>query len=91
VPLWVLIVTPVATLLGILAVMLAALYQNRGLDSLRREMERRFEAQQAEINSLRAEVKQYIAEAELRILKEIFELKRRVERLEEQRGLIRQL
>jgi hypothetical protein len=85
------IVTPVATLSGtIFAVMLAALYQNRGLDSFRRETEQRFEAQQAEVNSLRAEMKQYIAESELRILKEIYELEGRVERLEEQRGLIRQ-
>ena len=42
------------------------------------------------IEGLRAEMKQYIAEAELRIIKEILELKSRVERLEEQRGLIRQ-
>jgi len=44
----------------------------------------------AQIEALRAEMKQYIAEAELRIIKEILELKGRVERLEEQRGLIRQ-
>jgi hypothetical protein len=44
----------------------------------------------AQIEAIRSEMKQYIAEAELRIIKEILELKSRVERLEEQRGLIRQ-
>ena len=43
-----------------------------------------------QIEALRAEMKQHIAEAELRITKEILEVKGRVERLEEQRGLIRQ-
>ncbi len=45
------------------------------------------------IGALRAEMKQQIAEAELRIIKAILELKGRIgriERLEEQRGLIRQ-
>jgi hypothetical protein len=44
----------------------------------------------AQIEAMRAEMKQHIAEAELRITKEIIEVKGRVERLEEQRGLIRQ-
>jgi len=44
----------------------------------------------AKMDALRMEVRQYIADAELRIVKEILELKSRVERLEEQRGLIRQ-
>jgi hypothetical protein len=44
----------------------------------------------AQIDALRAEMKQHIAEAELRITKEILEVKSRVDRLEEQRGLIRQ-
>ncbi len=43
-----------------------------------------------EMQSLRAEVRQLIAELELRIVKEILELRNRVERLEEQRGIIRQ-
>jgi hypothetical protein len=44
----------------------------------------------AEMETLRAEVRQQIVEGELRIIKEILELKSRIERLEEQRGLIRQ-
>ena len=48
------------------------------------------DALRAEMSALRAEMRQHIAEAELRITKEILELKSRVERLEEQRGLIRQ-
>lgn len=44
----------------------------------------------AQIDALRAEMRQHIAEAELRITKVILELKNRLERLEEQRGLIRQ-
>jgi len=44
----------------------------------------------AQIEAMRAEMKRHIAEAELRITKEIIEVKGRVERLEEQRGLIRQ-
>ena len=40
----------------------------------------------AQIEAMRAEVKQHIAEAELRITKEIIEVRARVERLEEQRG-----
>ena len=43
-----------------------------------------------EMDTLRAGVKQYIAEAELRIMKEILELKSRLERLGEQRSLVRQ-
>jgi hypothetical protein len=35
-------------------------------------------------------MKQYIPEAELRVTKEILDVKGRVDRLEEQRGLIRQ-
>ena len=40
----------------------------------------------AQIEAMRAEMKQHIAEAELRITKEIIEVRARVERLEEQRG-----
>ncbi|SPF51990.1 exported hypothetical protein [Candidatus Sulfopaludibacter sp. SbA4] len=47
------------------------------------------DAVRAQIEAVRAEMNQHIAEAELRIIKEILELKSRVERLEEQR-LIRQ-
>ena len=40
----------------------------------------------AQIEAMRAEVKQHIAEAELRITKEIIEVKARVERLERAAG-----
>ena len=42
-----------------------------------------------QMNSLRAEMKQGFAELRLEFHKEISELSRRVERLEEQRGLVR--
>ena len=50
----------------------------------------KIEAVRADVQVVRAELKQHLAEAKLRIIKEILELKGRVERLEEQRGLIRQ-
>ena len=76
VPLWILVVTPVATILGtMLAVMVAALFQNRAVDRMG--------------EALRAEVKQALAELELRLTKQIMEIAHRVERLEEQRGLVR--
>jgi|HubBroStandDraft_1064217.scaffolds.fasta_scaffold00726_16 hypothetical protein len=43
----------------------------------------------AQIEALRSETKQGFAELELRLTKQIMELDHRVERLEEQRGLIR--
>ena len=43
----------------------------------------------AQIDALRAEVRQGFAELELRLTKQIMELAHRVERLEAQRGLIR--
>ena len=43
----------------------------------------------AQIETLRAEIKQQLAEFELRLTKQILELVRRIERLEESRGLIR--
>jgi hypothetical protein len=60
------------------------------IEALRTEMHALRTEMHAEMNALRAEMKLQIAEAELRIVKEILELKGRVERLEEQRGLIRQ-
>jgi hypothetical protein len=43
----------------------------------------------AQIEALRAEMKQGFAELELRLTRQILELDHRIERLEEQRGLIR--
>jgi len=43
----------------------------------------------AQIDALRSEMRQGFAELELRLTKQILELDHRVERLEEQRGLIR--
>jgi len=43
----------------------------------------------SETQSLRAEMRQGFAELELRLTKQIMELDHRIERLEEQRGLIR--
>ena len=41
------------------------------------------------MRALRAEIKQAMAELELRLSKQILELTQRVERLEEARGLVR--
>ncbi len=49
------------------------------------------EAVRSEIGGLRAEMRQGFAELELRLTKQIMELDHRVERLEEQRGLIHAL
>ena len=81
--LWTMLIAPVATLLGtMLVVMLGVYLQNRSL-------ERAVDLLRAEIGALRAEVKQQIAELELRLTKQIMELAHRIERLEEARGLIR--
>jgi Tfp pilus assembly protein PilO len=81
--LWTTVLAPVATLLGtMLVVMLGVYLQNRS-------MERFADKLSAQIDALRAEFKQQIAELELRLTKQIMELSRRVERLEESRGLIR--
>jgi len=58
--------------------------------SLRSEVIARIALVDSRIEALRAETRQSIAEAELRITKEILELKGRIERIEEQRGLIHQ-
>ena len=76
VPTWTMLVGPVATLLGtMLVVMLGVSLQNRALERA--------------VDLLRAELKQQLAEIELRITRQILELAHRVERLEEARGLIR--
>jgi hypothetical protein len=54
-----------------------------------RMLSAQIEAVRAEIAVLRAEMRQGFAELELRLTKQIMELDYRVERLEEQRGLIR--
>jgi hypothetical protein len=58
-----------------LVVMLGVYLQNRALERA--------------VDLLRAEIKQHLAEMELRLTKQILELEHRVERLEEARGLIR--
>ena len=83
VPLWTTLIAPVATLLGTMLVVILGVYiQNRAL-------ERSVDTLRAEIGALRGELKQVLAELELRITKQILELIHRVERLEETRGLIR--
>jgi len=54
-----------------------------------RMLSAQIEAVRSEIAVLRAEMRQGFAELELRLTKQIMELDYRVERLEEQRGLIR--
>ena len=77
------LIAPATTLLGtMLVVMLGVYFQNRSL-------ERAVDLLRAEIGALRAEVKQQIAELELRLTKQVMELAHRIERLEETRGLIR--
>jgi len=76
VPMWSTLVGPVATLLGtMLVVMLGVSLQSRALERA--------------VDLVRAELKQQLAEFELRITKQILELVHRVEHLEEARGLIR--
>jgi hypothetical protein len=83
VPLWAMAIAPVATLLGtMLIVMLGVYLQNRS-------NERVGEKLGAQIDTLRAEFRQQIAEFELRLMKQLLEVMRRVERLKGMRGLIR--
>ncbi len=75
-PLWLTLITPVATLLGtMLVVMLGVYLQNRALERA--------------VDLLRADIRQQLAELELRLTKQILDVEHRVERLEEARGLIR--
>ncbi len=75
-PLWTMLIAPVATLLGtMLVVMLGVYLQNRSLERA--------------VDLLRAEFKQQLAELEMRLTRLILDLTHRVERLEEARGLIR--
>ena len=83
VPLWTTLVAPVATLLGTMLVVILGVYlQNRSIERLGERLS-------AQIDALRAEFKQQLAELELRLTKQLMELAHRVERLEEARGLIR--
>jgi hypothetical protein len=76
VPVWATLIAPVATRLGtMLVVMLGVYLQNRAFERA--------------VDLLRAEFKQQFAELELRLTKLILELTHRVERLEEERGLVR--
>jgi hypothetical protein len=85
---WMLLVLTV--LANLVVVLFGAAWNNRHIEGLRSEMNARIDAVRAEVLASRAETREYIAEAELRITKEILELKGRVERIEEQRGLIQQ-
>ncbi len=74
-PTWVVLITPVATLFGTMLVVLLGVYlQNRAVERA--------------VDLLRAEIRQQLAEMELRLTKQILELEHRVERLEETRGLV---
>jgi len=75
-PAWILLIGPIATLLGTMLVMMLGVYlQNRALER--------------SVDLIRAELKQQLGELELRLTKQILDLTHRVERLEEGRGLIR--
>jgi hypothetical protein len=83
VPLWTTLIAPVATLLGTMPVVMLGVYlQNRANERLGDRLA-------AQIETLRAEFKQQLAEFELRLTKQILDLIRRIDRLEESRGLIR--
>jgi septal ring factor EnvC (AmiA/AmiB activator) len=67
---------------SLIVVVLAAWINTRMLSA-------QIEAVRSEIGALRAEMRQGFAELELRLTKQIMELDHRIERLEEQRGVIR--
>ena len=67
---------------SLIVVVLAAWINTRMLSA-------QIEAVHSEIGALRAEMRQGFAELELRLTKQIMELDHRIERLEDQRGLIR--
>ena len=66
VPLWTTLIAPVATLLGMLVVMLGVYLQNRANERLGDKLG-------AQIEALRAEFKQQLAELELRLSKQILD------------------
>jgi hypothetical protein len=82
-PIWAMLIAPVATLLGtMLIVMLGVYLQNRASERVGDKLS-------AQIDALRAEFKQQLAELELRLTRQILEFTHRIERLEQTRGLIR--
>jgi hypothetical protein len=72
---------------SLIVVVITAWLNTKALSSQVEGVRARLEAQ---IEALRAEMKQQIAELRLDLIREILELRNRIERLEEQRGLIRQ-
>lgn len=72
-----------ATLLGTMLIVMVGVYlQNRASERVGDKLS-------AQIDALRAEFKQQLAELELRLTRQILELTHRIEPLEETRGLIR--
>jgi len=71
-----------ALFVSLIVVVLTACINTRMLSA-------QIETVNSRIEALRAEMKQGFAELELRLTRQIVELDRRIERLEEQRGLIR--
>jgi hypothetical protein len=83
VPTWAMLIAPVATLLGTMLIVMVGVYlQNRASERVGDKLS-------AQIDALRAEFKQQLAELELRLTRQILELTHRIDRLEEARGLIR--
>jgi uncharacterized membrane-anchored protein YhcB (DUF1043 family) len=74
---------------SLIVVVLTAWINTRMLSAQIAAVDSRMEAVRSEMGALRAEMRQGFAELELRLTRQIMELDHRVERLEEQRGLIR--
>ena len=74
---------------SLIVVVLTAWINTRMLSAQIAAVDSRIEAVRSEMGALRAEMRQGFAELELRLTRQIMELDHRVERLEEQRGLIR--
>jgi len=74
---------------SLIVVVLTAWINTRMLSAQITAVDSRIEAVRSEMGALRAEMRQGFAELELRLTRQIMELDHRVERLEEQRGLVR--
>jgi uncharacterized membrane-anchored protein YhcB (DUF1043 family) len=74
---------------SLIVVVLTAWINTRMLSAQIAAVDSRIEAVRSEMGALRAEMRQGFAELELRLTRQIMELDHRVERLEEQRGLVR--
>jgi len=74
---------------SLIVVVLTAWINTRMLSPQIAAVDSRIETVRSEVGALRAEMRQGFAELELRLTRQIMELDHRVERLEEQRGLIR--